>query len=181
MARGVRSAARDARARRRAKPVHCYTAAASALAEAGRWREALALHGQMRADAVTPDALCCHALLDVCAAGGAWREALRLFEQWHKTGLAPCRADAPPPPPLSPHQSMQLPSRTLVLLDALQRAPPPHGLPGDLLSVEAAIAACERFGLGERLVAVLEAEQERVQAAVAKGAAAVEKAAVADE
>ena len=74
-----------------------------------------------------------------------------------------------------------LPSHTLVLFDALQREPPPHWLPGDLLSVEAAIAACERFGLGERLVAVLEAEQERVQAAVAKGAAAVEKAAVADE
>ena len=154
--------------------LYCYTAAASALAEAGRWREALALHGQMRAEAVTPDALCCHALLDACAAGGAWREALRLFEQWHGTGLAPCRADAPPPPPLSPHQSMQLPSRTLVLLDALQRAPPPHGLPGDLLSVEAAIAACERFGLGERLVAVLEAEQERVQAAVAEDAAGEE-------
>ena len=63
---------------------------------------------------------------------------------------------------------MQLPSRTLVLLDALQRAPSPHGLPGDLLSVEAAIAACERFGLGERIVAVLEAEQRRVQAAVAE-------------
>jgi len=152
--------------------LYCYTAAASALAEAGRWRAALALHGQMQADAVMPDALCCHALLDACAAGGAWREALRLFEHWHRTGLTPCRADAPTPPPLSPHQSMQLPSRTLVLLDALQRAPPPHGLPGDLLSVEAAIAACERFGLGERLVALLEAEQERVQAAVAEDAAA---------
>ena len=55
-----------------------------------------------------------------------------------------------------------------------ERAPPPHGLPGDLLSVEAAIAACERFGLGERLVAVLEAEQERVQAAVAEDAAGEE-------
>ena len=75
---------------------------------------------------------------------------------------------APPPPPLSPHKTMQLPSRTLVLLDALQRAPPPHKLPGDLLSVGAAIAACERFGLGERLVAVLEAEEKRVQAAAAE-------------
>ena len=143
--------------------LYCYTAVASALAEVGRWREALALHEQMRAAAVTPDALCCHALLDACAAGGAWREALRLFEQWHRTGLAPARDDAPPPPPLSPHQAVQLPSRTLVLLDALQRAPPPHGLAGDLLSIEAAMSACERFGLGERLVAVLEAEQERVQ------------------
>ena len=145
--------------------LYCYTAAGSALSEAGRWREALLLYEQMRTDAVKPDAVYCHVLLDACAGGSAWREALRLFEQWHKTGLAPCRTDAPPPPPLSPHKFMQLPSRSLVLLDALQRTPPPHGLPGDLLSVESAIAACERFGLGERLVAVLEAEEKRVQAA----------------
>ena len=132
------------------------------LGKAGAIFQALSERAQTPSD-VAAASEAAAALLDACAAGGAWREALRLFEQWHRTGLAPARDDAPPPPPLSPHQAVQLPSRTLVLLDALQRAPPPHGLAGDLLSIEAAMSACERFGLGERLVAVLEAEQERVQ------------------
>ena len=150
----------------------CFTSALAACGAAvwGRGavapaRQALALWAEMLDEStVVPDALCASYVADACASAGQWRAGLKVFDDFHRAreGAAPQEAEVGPgemqSEELTPRQENAQLNEVCSLLDGLNR----RGVPRETLSMEAAIACCEQYALGDRLVEMLKREDTQI-------------------
>ena len=188
--------------------LRCVTAAISSCARHGKWQQALSLwRAALASPSIQVDTPCVAAVVDVCAAAGMWRPALRVINDLSEQGLVPTMTAASAEAAMAAQQRGQLeqaPVESKGAQDATAdtfgeitleeetdgeeatAAPPSMGgdpaavgltarelnaqlstvlrlhdqlkregtLRGEI-SFEAAIVACERWGLGERLSMVL--------------------------
>ena len=154
---------------RPAVSLQCYTAAIAACGKAGRWKEALRLWTEILSASshLRADVRCVTKVLNACAHAGQWRAALRVLEYLRTAGLEPARA-----PARGENEQRgdiegggdgkarsggggelnRLINRACMLHDSLTRS----GALDGAISFEAAIYACEIWGVGEELIAILE-------------------------
>lgn len=131
----------------------CVTAAIAACGASASWREALVLWRRVRAEPTcTVDYLFADTLVDVCARAERWRDGLAAIDELHE--LPPPEKSSTPLASMAPRGLYQQLNQVCVLHDSLRRT----RVIGDrdAPSFEACISACERWGLGGRLIILLE-------------------------
>lgn len=159
--------------------LRAYTATLTACAGAARWREALRLwNALLKQPSVRIDAVTVSKVVEACAQAGEWRAGLEILNELHAMQLQPtiarypseqgdkyvganvgmaAKVDGSSAVVMTPRDLNAQLNRICILHDELRRI----GTLDGTITLEAAIACCEKWGLGELLGRILERLREQ--------------------